>query len=136
MQSGKAKSKSSSFQEMQELMWISFANPMLPHGQKAREFMRSVFDSAVFKVWLHTNIYGQEPYTLYLSGLDWNSKEKDIRSILEQVGPCKITLEPHDDQSKDYKTNGRGTITFEDRHHATTAVYLFNKSTYEHPPPT
>jgi 8-oxo-dGTP pyrophosphatase MutT (NUDIX family) len=130
MQSGKAKSQSSSFQEMKELMWMPFSTPQVPHGQKARDFMRSVFDCAVFKVWLHGSIYGARPCVLHLTGLDWNTKKDDIKAIFEQVGGCKITLEPHDDASSSYKTNGKGIVTYEDRHHAITAVYLFNKSTF------
>lgn len=130
VQSGKARMKSSSFQEMQEIMWMPFANPQLPPHQKARDFMRSVFECVVFKVWLHANIYGQKPYVLHISGLDWNTKKDDIKAILEQIGPCKVSLEPHDDSSSSFKTNGKGTVTFDDRHHATTAVYLLNKSSY------
>jgi 8-oxo-dGTP pyrophosphatase MutT (NUDIX family) len=127
VQSGKAKGKSSSYQEMQDLMWMNFRNPNLPQGQKARDFCRSVFDAAIFKVWLHSNIYGKAPYILHLSGLDWNTKKDDLKSLFDQVGSCKIHLEAHDDSSK-FKTNGNGTVSFEDRHHATTAIYLFDKS--------
>jgi 8-oxo-dGTP pyrophosphatase MutT (NUDIX family) len=128
LQSGKAKSKSFAFREMQEIMWLPFANLNLPHGQKSKEFTRSVFDCAVFRVWLNARLYGQPPYTLLVSGLDWNTRHEDVLSLFQQVGPCSVKLEPHQDSS--LKTSGNATIFFQDCHHAASALSLFQGSTY------
>ena len=128
MQSGKAKSKSSSYQEMRELMWMPFFTTATP--SQPRDFLRSIFECSAFKAWLHKAISGPGPYQLHVSGLDWNTKKDDLQRVFEQVGRCKISLEPPQDSSSSHKTNGRGTVTFEDRHHAAAAQSLFNKSTY------